>query len=335
MRKLTALLLALTLMFSLVIAVSADEPTETPTKVTLKKLYTVTGATGDGVFPNETLEFISTPDQSNPATANLSIANLVVDGVDGELEITLPDYAVIGKYIYTISEKPGNTKGVTYTDATIDVTVLVSYDDNHNLKSELFLTQKVSEDSTTKVDTFNNTYELGKLNVTKVVEGNLGSRDAEFDMTVTFTSDKPVKSDITYVDGNTTGTISYVDGWTNANNQYTATANIKVKHGETVSFTNIPVGVTYKVEENTAHILGENETMDPNSPATEDYKVAYTNGTGTITVAGEAPQLVTVTNTKETTVETGIVLDSMPYVLILTAAVIGMAALMGKKRYEV
>ena len=75
--------------------------------------------------------------------------------------------------------------------------------------------------------------------------------------------------------------------------------------------------------------------MDPNSPATEDYKVEYTNGSGTITVAGEAPQLVTVTNTKETTVETGIVLDSMPYVLILTAAVIGMAALMGKKRYEV
>lgn len=336
MRKLTALLLALTLMFSLVIAVSADEPADGTTTVTLKKLYTVTGATGDGVFPHEVLEFVSTPDGSNPdPNANLTIANLNVNGTEGALEITLPTYTKVGQYRYTISEKPGNTKGVSYTDATITVTVLVSYDDNHALKAELFLTQKVDENSTAKVDTFNNTYELGKLNVTKVVKGNLGSQTEEFDMTVTFTSDKPVKSDITYVDGATTGTISYANGWTAANGQYTATADIKVKHGETVSFTNIPAGVTYKVEEAAKHTLGENETMDPNSPAGEDYKVEYTNGTGTITVAGENPQLVTVTNTKQTTVETGIVLDSMPYILMMTAAIVGMAALMGKKRYEV
>lgn len=333
MRKLTALLLALTLMFSLVIAVSADETTDTT--VTLKKLYTVTGATGTGIFPNETLEFISTPADSNPTEANLTIANLVVDGTDGELTITLPEYDTIGQYVYTISEKEGNTQGVTYTDATIDVTVLVSYDDNHELKAELFLTQKVSEGSAAKVDTFNNEYELGKLNVTKVVEGNLGSQDAEFDMTVTFTSDKPVLSDITYVDGNTTGTIAYENGWTEANGQYTATASIKVKHGETVSFTNIPAGVTYLVEEDEKHTLGQSDTMDPNSPADEDYKVEYTNNSGTITVAGADPQLVTVTNTKQTAVETGVVLDSMPYVLILTATLVGMAALLGKKRYEV
>ena len=331
MRKLTALLLALTLLFSLVIAVSADEPADGSTTVTLKKLYTVTGANGEGVFPHETLTFTCTPDENNPTNDNLTIEGLEVTGTSGNLVINLPDYTKVGQYGYTISEQAGNAQGVSYTSQSITVAVLVSYDANRQLTAELFLNQKVDGNSSTKVDTFTNTYEVGHLNVKKVVEGNLASQTAEFDVVVTFTSDKPVLSDITYVD-DTTKTIAYADGWTVKNNQYTASATITVKSDETVRFTNIPVGVTYAIEEDAKHGLGD-DGFNPNSAADTDYTPTYTNQTGTIGAASTVE--ATITNTKNTDVPTGVELDSMPYILMMTVAVLGMVALVGKKRYEV
>jgi len=351
MKKITALAMVLILAFSMAITVSADDTNDTPVaSVALKKLYTVIGTTDTTVLPHETLKFDSTPATGNPTEDNLTIANLVVSGTSGTMSITLPEYTKIGEYVYTVSESPANdqhAQGVTYAADDITLTVLVSYDTDHNMVTQLFLTQKVAGNGTqtsqiqvngnqvAKVDTFVNTYEVGHMTVSKTVSGNLGSHDVEFDIDVTFTADKPVLSDITYADGNTTatGTIAHSADWKlTDDNKYTATATISVKNGETVTFRNIPKDVTYVVEEQAKHGVG-NDGFDPNSDPDTDYTVTYTNKTGTI--AANSTLNATVTNTKNTVVETGIALDSMPYVLILAAAVLGMAALLGKKRYEV
>lgn len=354
MKKLTALLMVLVLAFSMAITVFADENITAESKtasVNLKKLYTITGAENVAgteadesatVYPHETLSFVPTPAGTNPTTQNLTIEDLEVTGPNGEMSIILPAYTEIGKYVYTVSEEAGNAQGATYASGDITLTVLVTYNADHSaLVSELYLTQttagegtqtsqiEINNNSVAKVDTFVNTYEVGHLNIEKTVAGNLGSQTEEFEMTVTFTSEKPVMSDITCVDGSTQAapqTIAFGTGWTEK------TVTIYVKHGETVSFKNIPTGVTYTIEEAAKHGEGT-DGFNPNSAADTDYKVEYTNKTGTI--ATNSTINAAVKNTKETTVETGVVLDSMPYVLMLTAAVLGMAALMGKKRYDV
>ena len=136
----------------------------------------------------------------------------------------------------------------------------------------------------------------------------MGDREKEFTVTVTFDAPegKTVKSDITYNNGAQTGAVTFDENGH-------ASVNIKVKHGSTVTFNNIPYGVMYKVTEET--------------PA--DYDVSYEKDEDVI---GAASTDCTITNNKEGKVDTGIVLDSMPYVLLLAVACMGLAVLMTKKR---
>jgi len=85
------------------------------------------------------------------------------------------------------------------------------------------------------------------------------------------------------------------------------------------------------VEEDAKHLVGE-EPFDVNSAADTDYTVTYTNETGTIATGETAA--VGVSNEKSTSVETGVVLDAMPYVLMITVAAAGLILVFGRKRYE-
>lgn len=354
MKKLFAMLLAVAMILSLATVAFAAEDLSSEcqtTDVVLHKLYNITGAEDASdakeaaqVYPHETLSFVSTASTGNPdgGKANLEIADLTVSGTEGTMAITLPVYTMVGKYDYTITETPGSAQAATYSNTSINLTVLVTYNDDHTaLNAVLYLvntsaeggeayTEISKEDGTTvyKLDTFVNEYKVGKLEVKKAVTGNLADQSVEFEMTVTLTSAKPVLSDITVVDGSTGAvtTVAHGDGWTQKE------VTINVKHGETVTFYNIPEGVTYTVVEAAKHGL-EGGSLDVNSAVDTDYTVTYDKDSGTI--AADSTVTATVTNSKSTTVEHGVVLDSMPYIVILTIAAFGMVAMMTKKRYEV
>ena len=373
MKKLFALLLAVLMIASLATVAFADEATNTAewksdvatVKLVLNKIYTVTGQkSGNSVIvPDETLSFTSTAATTNPdVNANLTIGTLD-DGAmkdnegktakTGTMSITLPEYTKVGVYNYTIEETAGTAQGATYSGAKIGVQVLVTYDyDNSKLATQIVLTttgttsdadgkeDEVGEGTVYKLDTFENKYELGELDVKKTVSGNLADKDVEFKMTVKFTSEKEVKSDITITDGsnNTTDvsdTSVAASAWTKneTGGKWEATATIYVKDSETVKITNIPAGVSYTVEEDSQHLLADGATLNPNSATDVEYTVAYTGESGTVPSNNTAT--ATVTNTKNTTVETGVALDSMPYILLLAVAVIGLGVVVSKKRYEV
>lgn len=333
MKKLFAMLLAVAMIFSLATVAFAEEaeaPAETKlvseavTFSEVFKAYEVVGSTDEALFPAETLKFEVEADEANPDATVITVDDLAVTGNAGQLlTIKVPSYEKVGVYKYTISEVAGTTQGVTYTDDTIDVTVLVTYNYKEGkLDTEIVLSTPDEADG--KVDTFTNTYEVGKLTVNKTVTGNLADQNVEFEMTVTFKSAGPVLSDITVNASEGKSTITG-DGWTQK------TVTINVKHGETVTFDNIPVGVTYEVVEAAKHGLGE-DGFDVNSAVDTDYTVTYTAETGTINAKVSEAKVV---NEKKTEVDTGIVLDSMPYVVILAVACFGMFAMMTKKRYEV
>jgi len=346
MRRMFTLLLALTLVFSMSATAFAEEtgskPTsdyrseETSTDVLIEKLYEVTGSDNPDLYPGETLTFLAKADESNPDGTNLTINDLVVTGnADQALTINLPEYKLVGTYKYTITEIPKEEKqGVTYSGDAIAVTVLVTYNyEEEKLDTKIVLSTK-TEDGAGKVDTFVNQYDVGKLTLSKTVTGNLGAKDVYFDIEVTFTSPKPVASDIPVTGGSheDNATVIAVGDWAEGDNGWTCSKVFKLKDSDTLTFADIPDGVSYAVVEDEKHLV-EEDGFDVNSAPDTDYTATYTNETGTIASGTTAEAAVQ--NEKKTTVETGVLLDSMPYVLMVTAAAAGLILIFGKKRYEV
>ena len=241
-------------------------------------------------------------------------------------EITLPEYTGVGVFTYTLKELAGDTKGVTYDPATFVVTVYV-FQGETGLETEVTVhdaSVAQSKENKNKLDSIDNTYSAGTLTVKKVVKGSLGdkSEDNKFTMTVTF--EKPttgtVSSEIIMkTNGIETG--RFVPEW-NADGKYTKT--IEIAHEDNVTFENIPYGVTYTVVEN--DYTGEEYGYQ----AAKYDAVDNNNGEkGTIDSASET---VTVTNVKEGTVDTGVILDNAPYIALMMVVVAGAAVMIIKKR---
>lgn len=86
-----------------------------------------------------------------------------------------------------------------------------------------------------------------------------------------------------------------------------------LKHGDTISIANLPYDVDYIVTET----------------ATDGYTTSSTGDTNSI---GAAEQTAAFTNVKNSAVDTGVMLDSLPYVLILAAVLGGAAAIVVRRR---
>ena len=337
MKKLFALLLTLALVLSFGITAMAAEPVMTSKATTyeaLIKTYNVVGGNDATLYPAETLTFTSTPAVGNPDPTNLTVNDLEVTGnTKQKLVINVPAYSKVGVYHYTITENAGNTQGVTYTTDAVNVSVLVEYDytdedgDGYGLKATIGVTNAAGEgEGELKHDTFTNTYSLGSLTVSKEVAGNLASQSQEFAIDVTFTSDQPVLSTITCGDGQTITSAN----WTQAESVYTAKVTVKLIHGQDVTFNNIPAGVTYTVVEQAKH-----EAPDPNGSNPETgYTVTYADEKSAGTITADTVDTVKVVNTKGTTVNTGVVLDSLPYVLLIAVAAVAVVLFTVRKRRD-
>jgi len=321
MKKLLSLALVLIMVLTLSVAVAAAEHTDMET-VTISVTY---NATNEGTTsPAEGFVFAIANTSVTDATSGVTKENMPTPTVDsvtyaaGEagnagtmtknVTITLPEYTSVGIYTYTITPTLGTNAGVTYWAKPIKLVVTV-IEQNGKTRVAAVHTEDEQEQ---KSDDITYTYSAGSLAVTKNVTGNLGDRSKEFNVTVTFTAPEAgvVNSTISYIVDGETKTIAPA-AW----KENTASVQIALHHGETVTFTNIPYGVTYHVAED--------------SYEAEDYETSYNKQDGTIEAASDA---VTITNNKENQVDTGIVLDSLPYILLIAVALVGVVAFTAKKR---
>lgn len=329
MKKFVSILLALVLCLSFAAAAFATDNVTASEVRTFEftKTYVTSSGTTPATYPAETLQFNVTADEINPDDTMVTIADTTVDANPDNIVLTVPSYSKVGKYNYTISEVAGNTAGVTYATNTFNVQVFASYNTDHTaIVTEVAITTKDGED--VKVTGLTNTYDLGALDITKTVTGNMGSQDKEFNVDVTFTSTEDVKSDITYVDNGETKTIpasAMADG--------SETVVITVKHGETVSFTNIPYGVSYTVKEQdyTSGGVNSDNGYDAALYAVNDGTSAASDN-GVTETADSAKDTVSITNNKGTAVDTGISLDNLPYILLLVVVIAAAVVLFSKKR---
>lgn len=332
MKKTLAILLALILALVNVAALAEDteEAIDTSTWVSDEVTFTGKGSfiktyEGSTILPTETLAFVSTPDEGNPDTTNLTIDGYAATAATGYLTVTVPSYSKVGIYKYTIAETAGTSQGVEYSTESVGLTVLVTYNyDEQKLDTQVGITKN---DEGKKEDTFTNTYTMNDLTVSKTVAGNMGDQSQLFDITVTLTSEtgKTVNSAITITGSSDTASNQTVaGGWTGEK-----VLNLKIKHGDTIKLANIPTGVSYAVAENEE----KHGADDPNySDGSKGYDITYSGEEGKI--AAEGTFEATITNTKNVEIDTGVTVESVPYIMILAVVMIGAALLVLRKREE-
>lgn len=148
-----------------------------------------------------------------------------------------------------------------------------------------------------------NVRKIVNVTIEKKVTGNLGDHTKKFSFTVTST--EPMKeSEIT-------------DSYTLSPDEKKATFSLA--HNESVTL-KVPVGAYLKIEE----VAGgyEKTIWKPDGTIlTEDYKVTDVD-----------PQRITVTNHKNVVIDTGIVLDALPYVVLLGIVAVGAILLLRRRR---
>lgn len=216
-------------------------------------------------------------------------------GYTQDVVLHFADTDTPGVYTYTLTPSysdPGQAGLVTDND-TLTVKYTVYYGTDGNLTTAVAIrkgssTTKLSAD-TPIVMQFN----TGNLDVSKSVQGNLGDKEKEFDITVT----------LTRAEGATYGTTYTVTG-AGADDDTTIAvgtpATFHLHDGEHVQISDLPDGMTYTVTE--GDHTGYESQVSAQNPISKDSPRTVT---------------VTVTNTKNGDIDTGVFLNNAPYLAIL------------------
>ena len=292
-----------------------DQPSTVPS-------FTVTYSNlPEGVsLPSDEVSFLCerVSGYNNPEDLMLSFGTPTVSGSVMTVPLVFPDgYSEIGEYRYSIRQNAGTIMGVTYDDVPFVFCVLVGYGEGGSIG---VVASGAGSDGTGegKKIGFENIYRTGTLNVTNTVEGNIGDRDKDFAITVTFSipEESSIESPITYsVPGVDSPQTIAVDAWQTSGSNKTTSVTIHLKSSQSATFSNVPAGVSY--------------TLMPTQA--EGYTQTVSPGPGTI--AADSSASAGVTNTMNGTLNAGIVYRTTAYVIVFAFAVIGLLALLlGKRR---
>lgn len=317
---------------------------EPVTEVTFTKNLTVTN---DGTTaPSLTYKFVLAPssavDGQNHSITMPGITGAATDGSkvyettapiggdvkSGSFTLDLSDLNIkrVGIYKYTVTEvSTDKVAGITYATA-LDMKVSAVNGEN-GIKYYVALREQgaADTDNTSKIEAtkaFTNTYNAGTLKVEKTVNGNMSDHDQYFTFKVVFDANgydvSKANIGVIYHSDHDTADGSAAPGNQPAKISFGDEGNtFYLKHGDTIAFTNVPYGVTYTVE--------------------ETDKAGYT-ATGEVTTANEFDQSeedVAIVNTLgDNILDTGVILDNAPYMLMLAVVAGGAMMLVIKKRRE-
>lgn len=347
MKKIISLALGLVLMMSLstvafAAGVEGEEPTVTPpsitvgddtytdvTSVTIEKVYKLENA--GTTSPAETFTVAQvgsgtvTDGDATVAPALGTITGAVfnegaatVSGAKAYITIELPEYTTVGIYEYTLQETVGKTAGVVYHSDEIRLVVTVMQGEDGKVRVAAVHTETEGGDKTGSIE---NIYQAAGvqdnnegLKITKTVTGNMGDKEKYFDFQLKLTGETDKDYAAFYA----------IKGGTYEQNPTSVTVeageevivNLKLKDGETITIENLPYGVEYTVTES--------------DYTNEGYETTKTGDSGTI---DSAVHTAAFTNNKGGTVDTGIYMDSLPYILMLALVAVAAFMFFSKKRY--
>ena len=234
----------------------------------------------------------------------------------------------VGKYAYTISEDDTKIPGITKDAHTYEMIVTVVNKQNKDLTNETgygYYVGMYDADGNKVPAEFTNTYNSYSLEVTKTVKGNFGDLGDTFTFYITLGKDNDKNDNYAAatVSVSDTNNSAHNATWTVGGGQQTVT----LKHGQTITISNLPVGVTYTVTEKKTNDNGSAWVYNTTGEAVENDKGVLPS----VTASNESNK-VEIVNEHEGTPDMGVVLDNAPYIAMLAIVAIGGVALMLNKR---
>lgn len=276
--------------------------------------------------PNVTFSFTATADTEGAPVATIgevsyqnddvygSLSNEKIYTIDKNADITFGSFPHAGVYEYTVKENDGNADGISYDSTTYKMRVYVKNDENGDLSIRDITAE--SDGSKENSLSFTNTYrQNGSLMITKNTVGDLADKTKDFEFTITFvksgTEDDDVKS---YTGKIGNEDIECVIGYA---------TKFYLHDGETLEFTDLPVGTQYIVTE-----TGKADGYRPSvnvvengvetiSKSAEDESSLSTAEDGSKNLVGENENSVTFTNTYNDVPVTGILMKKLPFLLLI------------------
>lgn len=292
-------------------ATGASSQAQTPANgaVSLKKTYSLVGV---GTSPIETFSFTAeylggekgaTDPGKVPVIGNAAYlaggAATQNNTKDIAVDFSSVNYRTVGIYNYKITEANNHTAGVTYAPAIgMKVTVGNASDENTSVEVKSVSFWTLDEDGKTFKEKING--------------------DDAFENTYT---------------ANTLTMTKTVKGGTKADNPKTVivkageetTYTFKLKHGDSIYIENLPKDITWSVEETPA---------EGYTAYTEYGVLNKTQGTSYNGTTNGQEITAAFTNVKDGEIDTGVILDNAPYILMLAVVAGGAMTLVIKKRRE-
>ena len=313
--------------------------------LTIAKTYTVNGGSFNSDNVNlelvafEANDYVRVTDSSITDEAAEQLrptftANSNATKDDASITMTLPRYEKVGIYTYQVKEVDGGTLGMTYDATTYTLQVRVA---NKMVNGKIdpsgekvcYVTMKADG---TKESSVKNTYNSSNLTISKNVEGNMGDRSTDtkfnFKVTLEVPEGKTLRSTIT-------GTNNAAVVWNE--DKTVGTVTFQLSHGESFTLMNLPYDIDYTVDE-----MSGTTALKQGDKIYNTYQVSYDDHKAGTIGSGEGKIATTegvisneVTNTwGDDTIDTGVILDNAPYILMLTVVAAGAMTLVIKKRRE-
>ena len=345
-KKIGALVLAGTMMFSMGTSVFAEEAIPTVDKngqVSITKDFVM----AEGIdTPASTFKFTAT--STTEGAPEATIENITFSETDEETpedgiktvsknsNISFGTFPHAGEYVYTVTETKESTNGVEYSEDTYTLRVYVKNGDSgleiRNMTAEKRTSTGITRNKVSEMK-FTNTYrKTTSLEITKKTEGELADKTKKFDFTITIIPSQTEKNPSSY-----TGKIGE-----KRVTVYRDTPNtFQLCNEETLKFESLPAGTRYVVTE-----MGKKDGYTPSVTVIE-------NGTNTVTktansetegissaneqetnLVGENENKVTFTNTYKNIPLTGIFMNNLPFVIVIGIAVLALGTLAVLKKQK-
>ena len=320
------------------------------------------------VAKDETFSFTATQVTGN--TADVTIPNISFSGTETgttteRAQVSFPtNWPDAGKYEYTVTETgaaPAITDGehqkMIMSQAEYTMDVYVTNGDKGLEISNIIVNKKKDDKGTAatgKVDisntdkngfNFTNTYvqeagtgtdptnpdptydKDGSLNVTQTINANGGTVDAEkgFNFTATFNFPKGT-------DATTLGGVKDANGHLITINE-NGTCTFTLKANKNMKFTGVPVGTKINVTESaTPNYKGSAVSVFNGQSQTKVEASKYNMALTVTNTLGQKQNKVDVTNTYDYVPTTGIIMNTLPYVLMIALCGAALMAFVAFKR---
>lgn len=345
-KRIGAFVLAGTMMFSMGTSVFAADSQVPQIGNNAKVMKHFEMAEGLDV-PNVTFHFTAEPKNPNSDAASATITDITYNKNDskGELnsgkyilskeaEIQFGEWKHAGVYDYVVRERKEDADGVVYDTSEYTLHVYVKNQPNGTVAVETITAEKENEKQASVL--FTNTYKKDtKLVVEKQTVGDYADLTKKFNFEITFV-EAGTSKDTTYEGVIKKGNVDTGRKISCKAGEKTA---FELADDEKLVFDAIPAGTRYVVNEvgkpdgytPSVEVIENGEKTVSNKTVAEDQSLNSMNE-GKNNLAGEKDNKVVFTNKYKDIAITGIVMNNLPFILLVSIAAVAFVSLAVMRR---